>query len=75
MIITLFFVLGIIAFAFRICHFAIKMAWGITKIVVYAIGVPIFIIALVIWGLTRIAVPMLVIALLVAFILPRLKQS
>ena len=68
------FVIGIIVFTAKLVHFAFKAAWGITKGVLFVIGVSAMLIVLFAAGLTALAVPLLVLALLAAFLLPVLKR-
>ena len=67
------FVIGIIVFTVNLVHFAVKAAWGITKGVLFAIGIPALLIMLFAAGLVSLAVPLLILALLAAFLLPILK--
>lgn len=67
------FVIGIIVFTVKLVHFAVKAAWGITKGVLFAIGIPALLIVLFVAGLISLAVPLLILALLAAFLLPILK--
>ena len=67
------FVIGIIVFAVKLIHFAVKAAWGITKVVLFVIGIPALLIALLVAGLVSLAVPLLIFALLAVFLLPALK--
>ena len=67
------FVIGIIVFAVKLIHFAVKAAWGITKGVLFVIGIPALLIALLVAGLVSLAVPLLIFALLAVFLLPALK--
>ncbi|MGM9626861.1 MAG: hypothetical protein ACI3V4_02035 [Faecousia sp.] len=71
-IITLF-VIGIIVFTGKLVHFACKAAWGITKGVLFVMGIPTLLIALFVAGLVSLAIPILVLALLAAFLWPVLK--
>lgn len=57
------FVFGILVFTGTLIHFAVKAAWGITKGVLFVIGIPVL---LFIAGLV-------ILALLAAFLLPVLK--
>ena len=68
------FAIGIIVFTAKLVYFAFKAAWGITKGVLFVIGVPAMLIVLFAAGLTALAVPLLVLALLAAFLLPVLKR-
>ena len=67
------FVIGIIVFAVKLAHFAFKAAWGITKGVLFVIGIPALLIVLFVAGVVSLAVPMLILALLGAFLWPVLK--
>ena len=68
------FAIGIIVFTAKLVDFAFKAAWGITKGVLFVIGVSAMLIVLFAAGLTALAVPLLVLALLAAFLLPVLKR-
>lgn len=61
----LFLILTIIIF-WKILKFAIKMAWGISKIVCSVILLPIILFVLVLRGLIALAVPILVITTIVS---------
>ena len=67
------FVIGILVLTAKIVHFAWKAAWGITKGVLFVIGIPALLVALFVAGLVTLAVPLLILALLAAFLLPSLK--
>lgn len=67
------FVIGILVFTGKLVHFAVKAAWGITKGVLFAIGIPALLTLLFVAGLVSLAVPLLILALLAAFVLPILK--
>ncbi len=67
------FVIGILVFTVKLVHFAVKAAWGITKGVLFVIGIPALLIVLFAAGLVSLAVPLLILALLAAFLLPILK--
>ena len=67
------FVIGIFVFVVKLIHFAVKAAWGITKGVLFVIGIPTLLIVLFIAGLVSLALPLLLLALLAAFLLPVLK--
>lgn len=60
MMTLLFFVLMIMIFG-KILLFAVKAAWGISKIVCSVVLLPIFLVSLVLIGLIKLAVPILVI--------------
>ena len=69
------FVIGILVFTVKLVHFAVKAAWGITKGVLFAIGIPALLIVLFVAGLVSRAVPLLILALLAAFLLPIVKGN
>ncbi len=67
------FVIGILVFTAKLIHFAVKAAWGITKGILFVIGIPALLIVLFVAGLAVLAVPLLLLALLAAFFWPVLK--
>lgn len=67
------FVIGIIVFTAKLVHFAFKAAWGITKGILFVVGIPALLIVLFVAGLAVLAVPLLFLALLAAFLWPVLK--
>ncbi|MDD6274557.1 MAG: hypothetical protein PUA86_07695 [Clostridiaceae bacterium] len=67
------FVIGILVFTGKLISFAVKAAWGITKGVLFVIGIPALLIALFVGGLVSLAVPLLILALLAVFLWPVLK--
>lgn len=69
------FVIGILLFVVKLVHFALKAAWGITKGIVFVIGIPVLLIALFVAGLVFLAVPLLILALLAAFLWPVVKGA
>lgn len=60
MLTILFWILMLMIFG-KILKFAIKATWGISKIIVFVILLPIVLIALVLQGLVALALPILVI--------------
>ena len=68
------FVIGIFVFVVKLIYFAVKAAWGITKGVLFVIGIPALLIVLFVAGVVSLAVPMLILALLGAFLWPVLKE-
>ena len=73
--ITLFlFIIGIIVFTAKLVHFAFKAALGIMKGILFVIGIPALLIVLFVAGLAVLAVPLLILALLAAFLWPILKE-
>ena len=69
------FVIGILVFTAKLVHLAVKAAWGITKGVLFVIGIPALLIVLFAVGLAALAIPLLPLALLTAFFWPVLKGS
>ena len=67
------FVIGILVFTVKLVHFACKAAWGITKGILFVIGIPALLIVLFVAGLAVLAAPLLLLALLAAFFWPVLK--
>ena len=67
------FVIGIIVFTVKLVHFAVKATWGITKGVLFVIGIPALLIVLFVAGVVSLAIPLLILALLAAFLWPVLK--
>ena len=67
------FVIGILVFTGKLIHFAVKAAWGITKSILFVIGFPVVLIVLFVAGLTALAIPLLILALLAAFLWPVLR--
>ena len=65
------FVVGLLIFSIKVALLAVKAAWGITKALLFVLGVPVLLIALLIIGLAYLAIPLLIVALLVAFLVPR----
>lgn len=64
------FVIGILVFTGKLISFAVKAAWGLTKGVLFVIGIPALLIALFVAGLVSLAVPLLILALLAVFLWP-----
>ena len=67
------FIIGILVFTGKLIHFACKAAWGITKGVLFVIGIPALLMVLFVAGLVSLAIPLLVLTLAAAFLLPVLK--
>ena len=67
------FIIGILVFTGKLIHFACKAAWGITKGVLFVIGIPALLMVLFVAGLVSLAIPLVVLALAAAFLLPVLK--
>ena len=67
------FVIGIFVFVVKLIHFAVKAAWGITKGILFVIGIPALLTVLFVAGLVSLAVPLLILALVAVFLGPVLK--
>lgn len=67
------FVLGMLLFTVNIIAFSIKAAWGITKAIICVIGLPLILLVLLIIGLAYFAIPLLIIAVFVSFIVSRVN--
>lgn len=68
------FTICIIVLMFKLFFFGMKMAWGLAKIVGFVIFLPIILIGMLLAGLLSAAFPLLVIALIVAFIVSGQKR-
>ena len=67
------FIIGILVFTGKLIHFACKAAWGITRGVLFVIGIPALLMVLFVAGLVSLAIPLLVLALAAAVLLAVLK--
>lgn len=64
------FAIGILILVFKLVRFALKATFGIVKGILFVVGIPVILIALFAAGLTALAVPLLLLGLLAAFLLP-----
>ena len=64
---TLFIILMILIFG-KLGIFALKAAWGVTKLVFFFLFLPVFIIAMVFGGLLYLALPLLIVFGLISLI-------
>ena len=62
------FIIGILVFTGKLIHFACKAAWGITKGVLFVIGIPALLMVLFVAGLVSLAISLLVLALASSFL-------
>lgn len=67
-------IIGILALTIKMIWLAIKFSWGITKAVLFVIALPIVLIGLAISGIVVLAIPLLLIFLAGAFLIPVLKR-
>lgn len=68
------FTIGIFVFTLKLAHFAFKTAWGMTKAVLFVVCLPVILVALFVAGLVSLAMPLLIIGLAAAFLLPLFKK-
>lgn len=68
---TLIFMILMVAVFGKIIVFAIKAAWGISKIVCTIVLLPLFLVGLVLVGLIKIALPILLIVGLISLLIPK----
>ena len=69
------FVVGLLIFAIKVALLGVKAAWGIAKAILFVLGIPVILIALLIMGLAYLAAPLLIVALLAAFVAPRVVEK
>lgn len=69
------FIIGLLIFAIKVALFCVKVAWGIAKALLFVLGIPSLLIALLIIGFTYLAVPLLIVALVAAFVVPRVTEK
>ena len=67
----IFMIMMILVFG-KLLGFAIKAAWGVSKIVCTVVFLPLLLIGMVIIGLVKIALPILLIVGCVSFLLPKI---
>ena len=65
------FVVGLLIFAIKVALLGVKAAWGIAKAILFVLGIPVILIALLIIGLAYLAIPLLIAAQVAAFLVPR----
>jgi len=70
MLTLLFMILMVVVFG-KMIGFAIKAAWGISKIVCSVVLLPLFLIGLVLVGLIKIALPILLIVGFISLLMPK----
>lgn len=67
-------VIGILILSFKLIVLACKATWGITKALLFIIGLPVILIGLLVAGLVSLAAPMLLIMLIAVFAWSFVKQ-
>ena len=68
---TLLFIILMFLIFGKLIGFAVKAAWGISKIICTIVLLPLFLIGLVFAGLVGIALPILLVVGIVSFIIPK----
>ena len=68
-ILTLF-IIGMLVLTVKLVALTLSVTWGLTKTILFGVGLPVILAALFIAGLTAFAVPLLILALLGVFLLP-----
>ena len=68
-------VIGIIILAVKMVLFSLKAAWGLAKILTFVILLPVILLAMRIIGLLHAVIPILLIALLLSFLIPKLRGA
>ena len=72
---TIAFVIGILVLIGKVGWIAVKATWGLLKVLLFVLFLPGILVVLVLVGLIRLALPLLVIGLLAAFLLPLIKEN
>ena len=68
-ILTLF-IIGMLVLTVKLVALTLSVTWGLTKTILFGVGLPVILAVLFIAGLTAFAVPLLILALLGVFLLP-----
>ena len=64
---TLLFVICVLAFAGRVVIWSLKAAWGISKLVFALVLFPVILVAGIVLGLVKVALPFIIIGLIIYF--------
>lgn len=75
MLMTLFFVLMLLWFFGKVVKLAFKMTWGIVKIIFAIVLFPLFLVLLIFAGLIYIALPVLLIAWIIACVCAPVRSA
>ena len=67
---TLLFLIGILALIGKLIVFAVKAAWGLAKGILFVVTAPLLLVGLFVAGLVSLALPLLALGLLAVFLLP-----
>ena len=68
------FVIGILILSVKLIILACKATWGITKALLFIVGLPVIFIGLLIAGFVSLAGPLLLITLIAVFVWSFMKQ-
>lgn len=68
------FIIGIVILIIKLVFFACKLTLGVVKGILFVIGAPIILIVLFAIGLTYLAFPILIVAIIVSFVLSLAKR-
>ena len=63
------FIIGMVVLTVKLVALTFSVTWGLTKMILFGVGLPVILAALFIAGLTVFAVPLLILALLGVFLL------
>lgn len=64
------FIIGMVVLTVKLVALTLSVTWGLTKTILFSVGLPVILAVLFIAGLTAFAVPLLILALLGVFLLP-----
>lgn len=64
------FIIGMVVLTVKLVALTLSVTWGLTKTILFGVGLPVILAVLFIAGLTAFAVPLLILALLGVFLLP-----
>ena len=64
------FIIGMVVLTVKLVALTLSVTWGLTKTILFSVGLPVILAVLFIAGLPAFAVPLLILALLGVFLLP-----
>ena len=70
---SVIFMIGIVVFTVKLVLLACKAAWGVTAGLLFAVGIPLWLVVLFAAGLLSLALPVLFFSLLAVFLWPAFK--
>ena len=68
------FIIGMVVLTVKLVALTLSVTWGLTKTILFGVGLPVILTVLFIAGLTVFAVPLLILALLGVFLLPLFRH-